>query len=499
MRIAAAETMRKIDSYTINSIGIPGVVLMENAALKVVKNIPDKFKKLCIVCSRGNNGGDGFAAARHLFLSLRQVEVFLIGGAEGMSEDCSINYQAAKNMGISITDIKSSLDLDALKDSVTCSDMVVDAIFGTGLTRNVEGLYAKAIDIINKYKQMTLSIDVPSGMESDSGRVLGTCIRADITVTLQLLKQGFLSYGADDYTGRVILEDIGIPGEAVDKFHQRLFYVDKEQAVQSLKARNKYSHKGDFGRVLIIAGSEGYTGAAFICAQAAIKSGSGLVTLCCPKNIRDVLCSKLTEAMTCTFDEEDKLYELIDRADAIAIGPGLGNHKDTLAMVEKVLNRAKCTVVMDADAINVLKNHMELLENKGCSVVMTPHPGELSRITELHINYINENRIEVSEKFAREHNAILLLKGYNTVITDGRSLYVNSSGNSAMASGGMGDALTGIIASLSGQGYDPLTAAYLGAFIHGYAGCRLSQSMFSVSAAQVAEYIPYIMKELLQK
>lgn len=498
MKVATAQTMREIDNYSINTIGIPSTVLMENAALKVVKHIKNNYKKVCIVCNIGNNGGDGFAVARHLFNNGQAVEVFLIGQIEGMTNDCRINYIAAKNIGVEIKNINSKEELEALGQSVISSDIVVDGIFGTGLTRDVKGIYLEAINIINNNKKYTLSIDVPSGMNSDTGKVMANCIKADKTISFQLYKKGLLSIGAEEYTGTIIIEDIGIPKIVVDKFHEGYYFLDQGMVKEFLKERNKYSHKGDFGRVLIIAGSKGYSGAAYLTTEAAVSSGAGLVTLCCPPDIRDLMCSKLTEAMTCSLDEEDKLLELIKKADSIAIGPGMGNTKETLEVLKKVIHNGNCPIVIDADGINVLKDNIDILKDSNSELVLTPHPGEFSRIADLSIDYINNNRMECAKEFALDHKITLLLKGFNTIITDGKELYINSTGNSSMASGGMGDCLTGVIAALIAQGYKPLIAAFLGAYIHGYAGEKLSHHMNSVKASSVVEYLPHGMKELLE-
>lgn len=497
MKVACAEMMRKIDSYCIESLNMPGIVLMENAALKIIKNIDlNKFSTFVIVCGKGNNGGDGFAVARHLYLLGKKVNVFLIGSNEGMSEDCKTNYRILKNFGIKIGRINNVEDINEFRDYIIESDMTIDAVFGTGLTRNVDGIYDTAITVMNENSSYILSIDVPSGFESDSGRKLGNCIRSNHTVTFQLYKRGFLNYGTDKYTGNITVENIGIPEMVIEKFHNNEFIMDEKMIKNSLHIRDKYSHKGDYGRVLIVAGSKGFTGAAYIATEGAVRSGAGLVTLCCHRDIVDVLSSKLIEAMTITFSEGDRLKEHIEKSDAIAVGPGMGNNKTTLELVKMVLDGANCPIVLDADAINVLKDNTCLLKNHRNNVILTPHIGEMARITGLSIDYITENRIEVAQKFAKENSVVVLLKGYNTVITDGEITVVNSTGNSSMASGGMGDCLTGIITSLVGQGYDSMTAAFAGAYIHGYCGEKLSQKMFCVSASSILEEIPTAIKEL---
>lgn len=498
MKIANAETMKNIDAYCINELKIPGIVLMENAALKVVKNLDlSRFNSFCVVCTKGNNGGDGFAVARHLHILNKKVEVFLVGTKDGMSPDCKINYDILRKIGVNITKVDNIEDVNELRDSVQRSEVTIDAIFGTGLSRNIEGIFDSVISVINENSRYILSIDVPSGFNTNTGKIMGNCIRADITVSFQLYKQGFLNYGTDELTGSIVIEDIGIPELAIRKFHNNEFIMDEHMIRSSIKVRDKYSYKGDYGRVLIFAGSKGYAGAAYICTQGAVKSGAGLVTLCCRNEIQSVLSTKLIEAMTVSIDEKTIVKELIEKSDAIAIGPGMGTDQVTLDLVGQTIGSSKKTIVLDADGLNVLEGKADILKNKNCQIVITPHLGEMSRLTGLSINYIKENRIEVARKFAEENEVIVLLKGYNSVITDGKITVINPTGNSAMASGGMGDCLTGIIASLIGQGYSPMKAAYVSAFIHGFCGEKLSKSMFCVSASDILENIPKVFKQFM--
>lgn len=499
MKLATGMVMKEIDNYCIGDLKLPGIVLMENAALKVVGNLDLKnINCFAVVCGKGNNGGDGFAIARHLVVLEKKVEVFLIGTKEGMSEDCLTNYNILLNMGVNITKINNVEDVNELRDAAARCEVTIDALFGTGLSKNVDGIYDMVISVINENSSYILSVDVPSGFNSDTGKIMGNSIKANKTVTFQLYKKGFLSYGSDKYTGEVIVEAIGVPQWVVDKFHENEFIVDRQMVKEKLQVRDKYAHKGDYGRVLIAAGSKGFTGAAYICAESAVRSGAGLVTLCCSEDIQPVLSAKLVEAMTITFKERNRLKEAVEKCSAIAIGPGMGNNEETLEGVRYALKNSSCPVVIDADGINVLKDNLELIKNRENKVVLTPHLGEMSRITGLSIDYIKQNRIEVSQQFAKEYGVVVLLKGYNTVITDGTITMINPTGNSSMASGGMGDCLTGIIGSFIGQGYNPLEAAFLAAYVHGYAGDKLSEKMFCVNAEHVIENIPYVIKELQQ-
>ncbi len=499
LRIASIETCRKIDNYAISELKIPSIVLMENAALRVIANIDLKnYNSFCIICTKGNNGGDGFAIARHLYNLNKEVHVFLVGKEEGMSEECKINYNILKVLHMSLDKVNSLEDMVRLRKSIRESQVIIDGIFGTGLSRNIQGIQDSVISLINENSKYTISIDVPSGFNGNTGEIMGNCVEADKTVTFQLYKQGFLRYGSDKFTGEVTVEDIGIPKIAVGKFIDSKFIIEKNFIKEKLKRRNKFGHKGDYGRVLVIAGSQGFTGAAYICTQGAVRSGAGLVTLGCYKNIQPVLSSKLVEGMTIQLEDDSKLQKAIEKSDAIAIGPGMGVNDRTLNMVDRILNVSKKNVVIDADGINVLMGNLHILKNKKCGVILTPHLGEMARITGFDIQYIEKNRIKVARDFAAENDVIVLLKGYNTIITDGNAVAVNPVGNSSMASGGMGDCLTGIIVSFAAQKYNLFEAACIAAFVHGYSGEKLSQYMFCVNASHVLKQLPFSIKELMQ-
>ncbi|KAJ53220.1 NAD(P)H-hydrate epimerase [Clostridium tetanomorphum] len=497
MKIATAEIVKSVDNFCINYLKIPGIILMENAAIKILKNLDlDRVNSFTIVCGKGNNGGDGFAVARHLIAMKKDIEIFLVGGEQGMSQDCNTNYSILKNIGVNINFINNVEDINELREVIQKSDITIDAIFGTGLSRKIEGIYDSVISVINENSRYTLAIDIPSGLNSNNGEILGNCIRANKTVCLALYKKGFLSYGTDKVTGDIIVEDIGIPEEVINKFHENEFIMDKNMIKKYTFTREKYSHKGDYGRALIIAGSKGYTGAAYIATEAAVRTGAGLVTLCTNKDVYDTLSYKLVEAMSISFDDKDKFKQLLYKSNSIAIGPGLGDNEVTFNIVKKTIENSNCPIVMDADAINVLKNKTDILNNKKSEVVLTPHLGEMARLTNMSIEYIKKNRIKVAKEFAKKYKVIVLLKGYNTIITNGDKLIINPTGNSAMASGGMGDCLTGIITSFIAQGYEPMMAAAIGAFIHGYCGEKLSNNMFCVNATHILDKLPIAIKEI---
>lgn len=497
MKIGTAEILRNMDNYCIEELKIPGIVLMENAALQVVKHLQtDIDNKYCVVCGCGNNGGDGFAIARHLKALDKGVEVFLIGNSSKLSSDSRVNYEILKNMGIKIQKISNVEDFTILRDSLQHSDIIIDSVLGTGLTRNIDELYDSVISIINENSKYIVSVDIPSGMDSSTGEIKGNAIKAHKTVTFELYKRGFINYKSHKHTGEIVVESIGVPKNVINLYHKKEFLTTQEDVRNIIPKRDKFSHKGSFGRVLVIAGSEGYTGAAYITTESAVRSGAGLVTLACNKKIQHILAAKFVEAMTFGYDHVNELLDAVKKADVIALGPGLGSNGETLDIIKFVLNNGKGNLVIDADGINVLSQNLDVIKDSKLPIILTPHPGEMARLTDLGIEYINENRMDVAKNFAKENSVIIVLKGYNTIITDGEKVYVNPTGNSTMASGGMGDCLTGIIASLVAQGCEALEASCASVYIHGFAGDKLSKNMHNVNAEHIMEELPFTIKEL---
>lgn len=500
MRIGSSKEIRNIDKSAIEEYGIPSILLMENAALKLFKYLnTDEYECITIVCGNGNNGGDGLALARLLISVDKKIKIFLINSSKKLSNDCKLNFDILIKMGIDINLIKDKEDLTYLKNSISSSNVLIDGIFGTGLSRNITGIYTDVIESINKYAKYIISIDVPSGFNSDTGNIMGVAVRADETITFQLYKSGFLNYESKKYTGKIILEELNIPKIILEKNHKNIFMSSYDLVKSNIPLRNKYNHKGDFGKVLIFAGSRGFTGSAFICTESAVKTGSGLITLACHKDIENILCEKLTEAMVTNYSRFNNYKKVLATSNAIAFGPGIGNTEETLKLLINILSNYKNPLVIDADGINILKDNLYLLDGISNKIVLTPHVAEMSRISGYTIEYINNNRLNVAIEFAKKHKVIILLKGFYTIITDGDITYVNPTGNSAMASGGMGDCLTGIITSLIGQKVEPLMACVVGAYIHGYIGNILSENMYCVNATHIIEKIPYILKEMQHK
>lgn len=506
MRVCKAQTMRNIDRYCMESLGIKGIILMENAAKAIYEEVEIKLKDVngkcvTIVSGVGNNGGDGVVLARYLYLNGYKVNLFIVGslfsGSNDFKENLTIlnNINLMENSAIYINYIEET-NLSDLERALSDSSLIVDGIFGTGLKREVEGIHATVISMINKSKKYIISIDVPSGMDSDSGRVLGTAVKANRTVTLQLYKTGFLNYEAFSYCGDIVVKDIGIPKRVTAAFGENIFLTNENFIKKAMPLRQKFCHKGDLGKILIIAGSKTYTGAAYLATQGAVNCGGGLVTVATSKDIKEILQVKLAEAMVTEYDKEEQLTTLMERSDVIAIGPGMGCNEDSLRLVKKVLDESKKPIVIDADGINLIKEHLPFIRNRAGQIILTPHLGEFSRLTGLSIDEIEENRLEIAEEFAREYNLILVLKGYNTIITDGNKTMVNTTGNSAMASGGMGDVLTGMIASFIGQGIPTFEAVTCAVYIHGACGDRLEKDKYFVKATDILDMIAFVIKEV---
>ena len=500
MKIVTSTISKNIDTYCAEKLKLNTSNLMENAALAVLKNIMN-YKRYVIVCGHGNNGGDGLALARHLISLNKKVDIFLVGRENRpLSIDCEMNYKILVNMGIEINTINKESDISKLEASLNNSDITIDAILGTGIKNKLYQFISATINVINEKSKYICSIDIPSGINSDSGEIVGSAIKANKTICLQFYKRGFLSYKCQPYLGEIIVEHIGIPDTIAELYHNNEFITDMNFVKNNIRQRDKYSFKSNFGKIAIIAGSKGFYGAAFISTKSAIKTGSGLVTLISSNDVCERLPLKIAEAMTLDFSEKDKLKSTLNSMNAIGFGPGMGNNEDTFKKLKIVMSLSYCPLVIDADGINViataLENDKNYLLNSNKDIILTPHLGEMSRLTNLSIDYIKDNRIDVAKDFAKNHKVTILLKGYETIITNGETTYVNPTGNSSMATGGMGDCLTGIITSLIGQGMSTLNAGICGAYIHGNIGDKLSKNMYSVTATDIIKNIQSEMKKL---
>jgi hydroxyethylthiazole kinase-like uncharacterized protein yjeF len=482
MKVVTAEEMRMIDNETIKHYGVSGATLMERAGTSVARKIKEIFepKKVVVLSGAGNNGGDGIVSARHFHKWGWDVKVFMLAhGERDLSADCLRQYRIAKKDNVKI-EFKTSINEKEIAGAI-----VVDAIFGTGLSKEVKAPFNKIIALLNRMNLPVVSVDIASGISSDTGQIMGEAVIADYTVTFGLPKRGHFLYPGAGNTGKLFVEDIGFPDELIKSEKIKIEYLEKKDVSLLVPERQKYSHKGDYGHVLIIAGSRGKTGAAFMCAKSCLRAGAGIVTIGVPESLMNIFQSRATEEMTLILPDRGdgtlssaasgKILEFLSaKADVLAIGPGISDTNDIKKIVSEIVLGSTKPMVLDADAVNSLSGKTKIFENAKAPIILTPHPGEMARLlgkTKYKISDIEKNRIEIARAFSKETGTYLVLKGVPTIISEpeGRA-YINSTGNSGMATGGSGDVLTGIIASFLGQGLNPLCASILGVFMHGYAG-----------------------------
>ena len=510
VKLATAKQMRNIDREAEEVYGIPGILLMENAGLKVASHVMEAdsscSKNICIICGKGNNGGDGFTAARHIYLKNRNITVFLVGSVESLKGDALINYNIADEMGIPVKSITGEDDLTQLSEGVRKSDIVVDALLGTGTKGVVSGLYREVIDIINEYSSYVISVDIPSGIDADSGKILGAGVNADVTVTLVLPKTGLYTYPGANLAGRVFVEDISTPPVLVEKLDTDTWVLDNKDIEVLFPVRNKNSNKGNYGRVYIAAGSMGMMGAAAMCTLSALRCGAGLVELGVPSCIQSQVAPLVMEAMVTPLCDEDGMISIsaqdgiiksIKKASSFAIGPGISQNGSLLSILERIVKESDIPGVIDADGLNLLSQNIDLLIGHSCPLVLTPHPGEMARLIKSDVEYVQNNRIECAREFSVKYKAVTVLKGAGTVIASyNGNVFLNPTGNPGMAKGGSGDVLTGMIASFMAQGIDPFEAAKSAVYIHGLAGdlALKNKGECGMKAGDIIENIPFAIK-----
>lgn len=505
MKIATSRQMKNIDRRAVREWGIPGIVLMENAAAALMSEMEAFFGgisglKVCIVCGKGNNGGDGLALARRLGIRGVDVCVVLLARFSEVSGDAKINLDILRKSGIPIITNASRQDVLRL---VSSSDVVVDAMFGTGLSSPLAGRFAQAVEIINTSGLPVVSVDVPSGINADTGGVMGAAVAADLTVTMGLLKPGLLLGNGPLYAGSVRVADIGIPPGVIEEEGVACRLIDGGYAAGAMMPRLRDTHKGDYGHVMVLAGSIGKAGAAAIAAKAALRSGAGLVSAAVPVSLvpvihqlsAEVMCIGIAESIdgTTGIGAEMELLRLSKKMDACAVGPGLTTHAETVHVVRNFVKYSTIPMVIDADGLNALADSLDILKALNAPAVLTPHPGEMARLTGLDAEEIQKDRLGIASSFASQYAVTLVLKGAGTVVAspDGR-MFINSTGNPGMATAGAGDVLTGMIAGFLGQGYAATEAACLAVFLHGLAGdiAARDKTEAAMIAGDIIEKIP---------
>ncbi len=482
MIILRPKEMKEMDKETIDS-GFPGLLLMDTAGRGVAETAVEYLEeggKITVFCGKGHNGGDGFVAARFLHMWDYRVRIILMGRKDDLAGEPEINCKICQLRGIEIIEYDQSNE-GFVKNYIENSDLIIDALLGTGLKGNVRGEYFAIIEMINNFSGPILAVDIPSGLDGKKGTVLGIAVKADVTVTMAFAKLGLCIYPGREYTGRLEIVDLGMPEQCINKVSFNHFMLTEKEAADILPLRPVNGHKGTFGKIGVIGGSPGMVGAPVLTGISALKTGCGLVKLAVPGKIQQLVHSYHHELLTTVLPEDKNddflkvVEELNDFSDVLAAGPGLGRSEQSSEIIKYLLTKCKLPLILDADGLNVIDD-LDLLYKFENELILTPHPGEMARLTGRSIEEINNNRIKIARDFATKYNLYLLLKGAASVIAlPGGEIYINPTGNQALATAGSGDVLTGILAGLIGQGLKAERAAVLAPYLHGLTADILAQ------------------------
>jgi NAD(P)H-hydrate epimerase len=487
---------------------------MENAGRRIAAEIAARFpdfarRTIAVVAGKGNNGGDGLVTARHLRNLGAEPVVLLLASKSELKGDAALNLAAAEKSGVEVVDVSTEMCWKKQAMTLAHASVIVDAVFGTGLQKPAEGLYARAIEDMNKARGFRLAVDIPSGLSSDSFEIVGPAIRADLTVTLAAPKIAHVFPPASELAGELVVADIGIPAFLLEDEKLSLEMIGRESILPYFAKRRRDGHKGTYGHLLVLAGSKGKAGAAVMAGKAALRMGAGLVTIgtadaAVPGVARGMM-ELMTEPLADTAEGTiaasavAAAEKLAKGKDAVVLGPGLTTQPSTAEFVRTLIPRLRVPLLVDADGLNILAGHLDLLRAAAGPVVLTPHPGEFGRLTGLPVPEVLAKRLELAPRFAREHNVILVLKGFRTIVAapNGR-VYVNPTGNPGMATGGSGDVLSGMIGSQLVQSKDALGATLAAVYVHGMSGdlaaARLSEK--ALIAGDLIRFLPQAIKSL---
>lgn len=506
MKLVKSEEMQRMDAEAIDGLGIPSIDLMENAGRSIAESIIADIAldfdeaRFGIFCGKGNNGGDGFVIGRHLSNAGYDVVFYTLAPKDKLSKDSQVNFEKAKKNDLEIILIE---DINQLPQHLE-ADFIIDAIFGTGFSGAPKDLSAEVIKYINNQVHDVISVDMPSGLNADNGQYDGEVVDAQFTYTLAQPKYGLFVSPGREKSGEVEIIPIGIPDEIVEKFESYNYLITHEYVSSVLPERKPDGHKGTFGKLFLLAGSTGLTGAAVLAAESALRVGCGMTKVGCPKSVQPIIAQSIIESTTLPLPDVAKkgalalrslgeIRKAINEHQAVVIGPGLGQHHETKELVVRLLLGLTKPAIVDADGLNALVGELHVLHDTSTELIITPHPGEFKRLTGIDVPDDIHKRIEVARKFAIEYQTILVLKGSPTLVAhyDGK-VYLNPSGNSGMATGGSGDVLSGIIGSLLAQGMEPIDAARCGVYIHGLAGDMAADDLGerSLIASDMIEYLP---------
>lgn len=496
--ILSAKQIKELDAYTIAQEPVTSIDLMERACRAFVQWFAehiDATKKIGIVCGTGNNGGDGLGIARLLSEWNYPVKVWIVKGAVPESPDFQINLSRLKEKRIDLYEISTASDKGLFHDR----NVLIDAVFGTGLSRAPEGIYAQVINCMNETKAVRVAVDIPSGLQADNHST-GTILQASFTVSFQLPKLTFLFPQSFPYVGKWFLVDIGLNKSFIKQADTPYYYFQQKDAKKIIKGRLKFDHKGNYGHALLITGSYGKIGAAILSARSSLRTGTGLLTVHVPRCGYTILQSTVPEAMVNVDDHEQHLTGCasLENYSCIGIGPGLGQQPETVKAMEGILKAFKKPMVIDADALNIVGMHRELLPLIPQGSILTPHPKEFERLAGAWTD--DFHRLEKLKAIAAQLSCVIILKGaFTSVASPEGNVYFNSTGNPGMATAGSGDVLTGILTSLIGQGYSALDAARLGVYLHGLSGdlAALERGEHSLIASDIIDAIPDAFKRII--
>ncbi len=513
MRVLNAAQMREADRRATDDIGIPSLVLMENAGRQAVAAMEAMYgdlpeRQVAVLCGRGNNGGDGFVIARTLAQRGVDVSVFLMGRVAEVRGDARTNLEILGRLGLTVVEVADSQAWELHFSEVSDCTLIVDAIFGTGLNAPVSGLIESVVADVNASGIPVVAIDLPSGLSADSAEPIGPSIEAALTVTLAAPKLPLVLPPGETRAGDIVIADIGIPAEVLESIDgPRLDLLTRAAMRELITPRTPDSHKGDFGHVLVVAGSRGKTGAAHLSAVGALRSGAGLVTIATPAWCQPVLAAMaaeyMTEGLAETADglDPDGVDRVLEWArDVVAIGPGLGRADRTRHFIRQLVDRATMPLVIDADGLNAFSDDPDRLAGReGRDVIITPHPGEMGRLVGMSTEEVQSSRLEIARNFAVAHHVYVVLKGHRTLIaTPDERVFINPTGNPGMATGGTGDVLTGMIAGWLAQLLDAEAACKLAVYLHGMAGdlAEADEGEVAMTAADVAGHLGDAIMEL---
>jgi len=502
MKVSTVEEMRNLDKCSIEECGFPQEILMENAGeaayFVILKDFGIKNKRFVIFCGIGNNGGDGLVVARKIYSNGGDVKIYLLGDEKKFKGAAKTNFEIASKIPLNIEHVES---IEAVKLDILHSDAIVDAIFGTGLTRNVEGIYKDVIQLINESGKKVFSIDIPSGINGNTGKIMGVAVKSDYTTTYGLPKLGTILYPGYDRCGKLYVSHISFPPSIYDSIK-----VETNDPIK-LPERDRDAHKGDFGEALFIAGASSYFGAPYFSALSFLKAGGGYSRLAAPLSVTPFIASKGSEIVfipqketssgSISLENKDSLLELSEKVDMVILGPGLSLNEETQRLVRELAIEIEKPLIIDGDGITAVSKDIEIIKKRKEETILTPHLGEMSRITKLSVKEIDENKIEVLQKTSKDLDAIIVLKGAHSLIgyPDGR-VFINMSGNCGMATAGSGDVLTGTIAAMFGLGLTLPDAVRMGVFMHGFSGdmAAMDNGEDGITAQDILDYLPNAVK-----